>query len=113
MTNTKQIFVVGNSRSGTTMMGRILGNHPDIFTFKELHFFGQLWCSNETNNRLNRKEYVLNAEELTKFFKHQNIKDYAVSKLPSKKETFFEALFIAFLAVVFIVSLTKIIMKWV
>lgn len=39
----KMIFVVGNSRSGTTMMGRILGNHPDVFTFGELHFFGQLW----------------------------------------------------------------------
>lgn len=37
------LFVVGNSRSGTTMMGRILGNHPDVFTFGELHFFGQLW----------------------------------------------------------------------
>ena len=36
------IFVVGNSRSGTTMMGRILGQHPDVYTFGELHFFGQL-----------------------------------------------------------------------
>lgn len=37
------IFVVGNSRSGTTMMGRILGGHNDVFTFNELHFFEQLW----------------------------------------------------------------------
>lgn len=37
------IFVVGNSRSGTTMMGRILGGHSDVFTFNELHFFEQLW----------------------------------------------------------------------
>ena len=36
------IFVVGNSRSGTTMMGRILGKHRDVYTFGELHFFGQL-----------------------------------------------------------------------
>lgn len=41
-----KIFVVGNSRSGTAMMGRILGNHPDVFTFKELHFFGRLWTPN-------------------------------------------------------------------
>ena len=39
------IFVVGNSRSGTTMMGRILGKHPDVYTFGELHFFGQLCAS--------------------------------------------------------------------
>ncbi len=39
----KMLFVVGNSRSGTTMMGRILGKHADVYTFGELHFFGQLW----------------------------------------------------------------------
>jgi omega-hydroxy-beta-dihydromenaquinone-9 sulfotransferase len=38
------IFVVGNSRSGTTMMGRVLGGHADVFTFNELHFFEQLWA---------------------------------------------------------------------
>ena len=36
------IFIVGNSRSGTTMMGRIFGKHPKVYTFGELHFFGQL-----------------------------------------------------------------------
>jgi hypothetical protein len=39
----KMIFVVGNSRSGTTMMGRILGKNSQVFTFGELHFFEQLW----------------------------------------------------------------------
>ena len=38
----KKFFVVGSSRSGTTMMGRILNNHPDIFTFHELHFFEKI-----------------------------------------------------------------------
>ena len=46
MSKTKQIFVVGSSRSGTTMMGRIFGNHKDIFTFNELHFFGTIWTNN-------------------------------------------------------------------
>jgi omega-hydroxy-beta-dihydromenaquinone-9 sulfotransferase len=36
------IIVSGNSRSGTTMTGRILGNHPLVFTFQELHFFDEL-----------------------------------------------------------------------
>ena len=39
----KTIFIVGSSRSGTTMMGRILGRHSAVFTFNELHFFEQLW----------------------------------------------------------------------
>ena len=57
MSNTKQIFVVGSSRSGTTMIGRILGNHSDIFTFKELHFFGTIWTNN-SNQDLNRQEQI-------------------------------------------------------
>ena len=36
------LFITGNSRSGTTMMSRILGNHADVFTFQELHFFDEL-----------------------------------------------------------------------
>ena len=47
MINSKQIFIVGNSRSGTTMLGRILNNHSEVFTFKELHFFYTLWSGKE------------------------------------------------------------------
>jgi omega-hydroxy-beta-dihydromenaquinone-9 sulfotransferase len=50
------IFVVGNSRSGTTMMGRILGKHPEIFTFHELHFFEQLWTPIDQNRYLSKAE---------------------------------------------------------
>ena len=57
MSSVKQIFIVGSSRSGTTMMGRILGNHSDIFTFKELHFFGTIWTNN-SNQDLNRQEQI-------------------------------------------------------
>jgi hypothetical protein len=37
------IFIVGASRSGTTMLSRILGRNPRVFTFRELHFFEQIW----------------------------------------------------------------------
>jgi len=37
------IFIVGSSRSGTTMMGRILNRHAKVYTFHELHFFEQMW----------------------------------------------------------------------
>jgi hypothetical protein len=50
------IFVVGNSRSGTTMMGRILGAHPSVYTFGELHFFEQLWSPADEDRRLSRAE---------------------------------------------------------
>jgi hypothetical protein len=32
------IFIVGNSRSGTTLVSRILKNHPDIHILNETHF---------------------------------------------------------------------------
>lgn len=34
------IFIVGNSRSGTTMLGRMLGNNSKVNLFPELHLFG-------------------------------------------------------------------------
>lgn len=57
MTKSRQIFIVGSSRSGTTMMGRILGNHKDIFTFKELHFFGTLWTLSD-KKKINKKQQI-------------------------------------------------------
>ena len=53
---TSFIFVAGNSRSGTTMMGRILGNQPEVFTFHELHFFEQLWTPSDKNRYLHKAE---------------------------------------------------------
>ncbi|MBC8266998.1 MAG: sulfotransferase [Flavobacteriales bacterium] len=57
MSKLKQIFIVGSSRSGTTMMGRILGNHSAIHTFKELHFFGTIW-TNSVKITLTKKEQI-------------------------------------------------------
>ena len=36
----RMLFVVGNSRSGTTMLGRILGRNSAVHKFPELHLFG-------------------------------------------------------------------------
>lgn len=37
------VFVTGASRSGTTMLSRVLGNHSRILGLNELHYFGDLW----------------------------------------------------------------------
>ena len=81
----KQIFVVGSSRSGTTMMGRILGNNSEVFTFRELHFFGTLWTQ-ASNQELTKNEQI---ELLSKLFSIQknglfNQVDY--SRFNSKSE---------------------------
>lgn len=47
----EQIFVVGNSRSGTSLMADILGLHSDVFTFEELHFFEEIWDPHESPDK--------------------------------------------------------------
>lgn len=51
-------FIVGNSRSGTTMMLRILNNHPQVFVLNELHFFEQLWSPADKYKELNRAQAI-------------------------------------------------------
>ena len=46
------IFVVGNSRSGTTMMSRILGLNQDVHTFQEIHFFEWIASSEDLNKTI-------------------------------------------------------------
>jgi len=60
----KCFFIVGNSRSGTTMMLRILNNHPEVFVLNELHFFEQLWSTADKNKILDRQEAILLASKL-------------------------------------------------
>ena len=42
-TEAPQIVLAGNSRSGTTLLGRVIGRHRQVHCFHELHFFDQLY----------------------------------------------------------------------
>lgn len=58
--NTKagMIFVVGNSRSGTTMLGRMLGRNSEVFSFPELHLFGPHIAHGKEENVLSKAEVI-------------------------------------------------------
>ena len=45
------VFVTGASRSGTTMLARMLGAHSAISAFNELHYFGSLWDPYESSRQ--------------------------------------------------------------
>lgn len=47
------VFIVGNSRSGTTMLLRMLNIHSKLFVGNEFHFFEQLWSSADKNSMIN------------------------------------------------------------
>lgn len=74
------IFVVGNSRSGTTMMGRILNNHAQVHTFPELHFFEQLWSGKDKDRILSTEE----AERLAARLLNISASGYFAKKEPAK-----------------------------
>jgi hypothetical protein len=71
---------VGSSRSGTTMMGRILGNHSNIYTFKELHFFGTIWTNIDSRKLSKGKQIQLLSRlfciQKNGLFNQKNIADF-------------------------------------
>jgi len=50
------IFITGNSRSGTTMMMRVLDNHSAAHSINEPHFFEKLWSPGDAENKVTRSE---------------------------------------------------------
>ncbi|MEM9052938.1 MAG: sulfotransferase [Bacteroidota bacterium] len=46
------VFIVGNSRSGTTMMMRIMNNHRMIHSINEPHFFEKMWTPKDDGKQI-------------------------------------------------------------
>jgi len=56
----KVFFITGNSRSGTTMMMRIMNNHSTVHSINEPHFFEKLWSPEDEGEKIT----VASAKEL-------------------------------------------------
>ena len=52
------LFVTGASRSGTTVLSRIFGNHEDILGLHELHYFGDLVEIDSSDEQRNNAQLV-------------------------------------------------------
>lgn len=50
------LFVTGASRSGTTMLARMLGAHSQIMAFNELHFFGSMSDPTDLERQLGERD---------------------------------------------------------
>lgn len=50
------IFIVGNSRSGTTMMMRIMNNHSSVHSINEPHFFEKMWSPKDDGKAISQDE---------------------------------------------------------
>lgn len=85
--NCRPIYIIGSSRSGTSMVAFILGQNKKIFSFKELHFFEQFWSGHDAEKVLPRNE----AEHLgARLLSHQREgyylrKDYKKYLIETKK----------------------------
>lgn len=95
ITERQFIFIVGNSRSGNTMMMRILDEHSEIKGVNEVHFFEKLWNANDGNRKLTNDECIFLVARLLSiqrdgyiqkfvFEKHRDEASKFVSSLPKE-----------------------------
>jgi len=57
--NNKIIFIVGNSRSGTTMLSRVIGTSLNVHAFQEIHFFEWLVAPQDINKAISKDAAVI------------------------------------------------------
>ncbi len=65
----RPVFVIGTPRSGTTLMAKILGRHPDLFMPGETHFFEDIYARrDELGKPENTKSCHAIAERLSNLY---------------------------------------------
>ncbi len=62
-------------------------------------------------NRTSRKIQIMNNDELRTFLRINNIKDYAISLIKPKEEKLLDTIFISFISIVVVITVSEIIMK--
>jgi hypothetical protein len=64
-------------------------------------------------NRESRKQQIMNASEVSRFFELNTIRDYAVSTVKPTEEKFLENLLISCMSLLIIVLTTKLFVQWI
>jgi len=64
-------------------------------------------------NRTTRKEQLLNSSEVSRFFKLNDIREYAISKVKSNLDKAIDVYIISSIAVLSVILITKIILTWI
>tara|TARA_S200002703_G_scaffold38089_3_gene33405 strand:- start:11111 stop:11332 length:222 start_codon:yes stop_codon:yes gene_type:complete len=64
-------------------------------------------------NRETRDELILNYKELNTFLKNKNYRDFAITPIESRKETWLGIIAFGCLVVASVLLLTKILMQWI
>jgi len=64
-------------------------------------------------NRESRKQHIMNASEVARFFKLNTIRDYAVSTIKTTEEKFLENLLISCMSLLIIVLTSKLFVQWI
>lgn len=64
MNKIKKVFIIGASRTGSTYIARMLGNHDRICAFNELHFFNSIAGKLDLTDKISKKRSLLLATKL-------------------------------------------------
>ena len=86
------VFIVGNSRSGNTLMMRMLDEHSEVAGVNEVHFFENLWNTSDGDRRLPDDEGVRLVARLLSIQRDGYIQEFDFDKHRDEARAFMAAL---------------------